>query len=104
MTEKERVYKLLWELSRRDDMVAVQPYELRVLLEDLELSNLETQIFSSSHSVIKRTTNGKGIPSFMEYSTSITKRSSTGTTKNRCLMFLPQTQPNPNRSKFSTSL
>ena len=38
MTEKERVYKLLWELSRRDDMVAVQPYELRVLLEDLEMS------------------------------------------------------------------
>ena len=43
MTEKERVYKLIWELSRRDDMVAVQPYELRVLLEDLEMSKKTLQ-------------------------------------------------------------
>jgi hypothetical protein len=38
MTEKERVYKLLWELSKRDDMVIVHPYELRILLEDVKLS------------------------------------------------------------------
>ena len=43
MTEKERVYKLLWELSRRDDMVVVQPYELRVLLEGLEMSKKTLQ-------------------------------------------------------------
>ena len=38
MTEKERVYKLLWELSKRDDMVIVHSYELRILLEDVKLS------------------------------------------------------------------